>query len=142
MIGQSLVHRGSRKVISTPLPRGPASDTVRPFWSVSEKAGAGRLRLVLLPEMARARIGSAVRFTAAAAIGAAPSRITASAPAAATDRTPGRLASAVLAGAFASCAAGVRARYPAENSTMRGIRLFGSVPALATKPGACTRTQS
>ena len=43
-------------------------------------------RAVLFPPMAWARIGSAVRFAAAAAIGAAPIRITASAATAPTDR--------------------------------------------------------
>jgi hypothetical protein len=41
MIGQSVVHTGSRNVISTTLPRKLASETGRPFWSVSWKAGAG-----------------------------------------------------------------------------------------------------
>ena len=86
MIGQSVVHTGSRKVISTTLPRRLASETVRPSWSVSVKLGAGRSRLALLPAMARARIGSAVRFAAAEAIGAAPIKITTSAATAATDR--------------------------------------------------------
>ena len=76
--------------VKTPvtLARRPSSETVRPCWSVSEKPGAGTSRLALLPAMARARIGSALRFAAADAIGAAPSRITASAPTAPTDRAP------------------------------------------------------
>src|SRR5271166_6863310 len=86
MSGQSVLHTGSRKVISTTLPRRLARETVWPFWSVSEKVGAGRFKTVLLPAMARARIGSAVRFAAAEAIGAAPIKMTTSAATAATDR--------------------------------------------------------
>ena len=108
MTGQSVVHTGSRKVISTTLPRRLARETVRPRWSVSEKPGAGRSRRPLSPAMARARIGSAVRFAAAEAIGAAPSTITATAPATATDRHPA--AAPVPAPGSASCGAATRAR--------------------------------
>jgi len=59
--------------------------TAWPFWSVSRKPGAGVSSCVLPPSMASARIGSAVLFTAADAIGAAPSTTTASAATAATD---------------------------------------------------------
>ena len=126
MIGQSVVHTGSRKVISTTLPRRLASETVRPSWSVSEKPGAGTSRLALLPAMARARIGSAVRFAAAEAIGAAPIKITTSAATAATDR----------ALAVASVAPSARGRshlhpgappLPADSSATTGLFRHGGL---------------
>ena len=55
--------------------------------------------------MARARIGSAVRFTDATAIGAAPIRMMPSAATAATDR-----ALAVATAAPSACGVGTRSR--------------------------------
>ena len=91
MSGQSVVHTGSRKVSSTTLPRRLARETCRPSWLVSVKPGAGVSSCPLVPAMACAVIGSAFLLTEANAIGAAPTRMTPSAPTPATTphRRPG-----------------------------------------------------
>ncbi len=86
MIGQSVVHTGSRNVSTTVSPRRSASDTVEPSGAVSVKAGAGDVTTVGAPSTATAICGSADGWTAAAAMGASPtSRIT-RAPAVAARR--------------------------------------------------------
>src|ERR1700734_3806644 len=79
MTGQSVVQTGARNDSSTTLPRRLARDTWRPSWLVSVKFGAGVSSTPLVPESDSAVIGSAVLFTAANAIGAAPTMITPSA---------------------------------------------------------------
>ena len=79
MTGQSVVQTGSRNVSSTTFPRRLASETCRPSWLVSVKFGAGVSSCPLVPAIASAVIGSAVLFTVANAIGAAPTMITPSA---------------------------------------------------------------
>ena len=107
--------------------------------------------------MASAMIGSALRFADAAAIGAAPTRMTPIAPRAAAVRTltapmaprtaAGRSRSrhGTAAGAAtgsAAAGAGVSARYPAVNSRIIGIMLLGSVPSPPRKPRSSISTQS
>ena len=87
MIGQSVVQTGSRKASSTTLPRRLASETCRPSWLVSVKFGAGLSSCPLVPAIASAVIGSAVLFTEANAIGAAPTMITPSAASPAITRS-------------------------------------------------------
>src|SRR6185437_4873525 len=84
--GQSVVQTGSRKVSRTTLPRRLARLIWWLDWSVSVNPGARRFRLEEWPLTAWARIGSAFGLDRAIASGAAPSKITATAPTATTER--------------------------------------------------------
>ena len=87
MIGQSVVQTGSRNASRTTLPRRLASETCLPYWLVSVKFGAGLSSWPLVPAIDSAVIGSAVLFTVANAIGAAPTMITPSAASPAITRS-------------------------------------------------------
>src|SRR5450756_823255 len=87
MSGQSVVQTGSRNVSSTTLPRRLDSATFRPSWLVSVKSGAGVFSVPLVPAIDSATMGSALEFTVAKAIGAAPTMMTPSAPSPATTPT-------------------------------------------------------
>ena len=97
---------------------------MRPCWSVSWKALAGKFSGAVDPAMASARIGSAFGLAWAAAIGAAPRMISPSAPATATDRM------LAVATDRRTEAGWIRSRQPAA----AGSALAGS----AAVAGACT----
>ena len=172
MSGQSVVHTGSRKVSSTTLPRRLASETCWPSWLVSVKLGRGLCRAgPWRRRWPAAMIGSALRFAEAnghrrradqdhaerAEPGdrprgprRTPDRAVASHAGSRARPLPERRATAVRVArrprpgcrGRPGCGAGAAPRYPAVNSRISGIMLFGSVPSPPKKPRSSISTQS
>lgn len=91
MTGQSAVQSGSRNVSRTVLPRMDDMLTGCPDWLTSRNSGAGWFSVRASPEMACARIGSAVWSAADRAIGTTPTIVAPNAPSATTERAVARV---------------------------------------------------